>query len=112
MALGLAALGAPILAMAADHPVAPARPDPHRIQQQRARLPKRLAADFRDHIESRLPPLRPSFEAASRETGLNWHMLAALAYQESRWLPAAVSPRGAQLGRSRARERRAAFDAR
>ena len=40
--------------------------------------------------------MRPSFEAAARDTGLNWRMLAALGYQESRWLPAAVSPRGAQ----------------
>ena len=40
--------------------------------------------------------LRPSFEAAGRDTGLSWRMLAALGYQESRWRPAAVSPRGAQ----------------
>ena len=75
---------------------APAKPAATKPPAQRARLPKRLAADFRSHIETRLPHLRPSFEAAGRETGLNWRMLAALGYQESRWRPAAVSPRGAQ----------------
>ena len=63
---------------------------------QRARLPRRLASDFHGHIKTRLPALRPSFEAAGRETGLNWRLLAALAYQESKWRAAAVSPRGAQ----------------
>jgi membrane-bound lytic murein transglycosylase F len=63
---------------------------------QRARLPRRLANDFRGHIETRLPPLRTPFENAARDTGFNWRLLAALAYQESRWRPTAVSPRGAQ----------------
>jgi membrane-bound lytic murein transglycosylase F len=63
---------------------------------QRARLPRRLAADFHLHIENRLPELRPSFEAAARETGIDWRLLAALGYQESKWRPSAVSPRGAQ----------------
>jgi membrane-bound lytic murein transglycosylase F len=57
---------------------------------------RRLAADLHAHIENRLPPLRPSFEAAGRETGFNWRLLAALGYQESKWRAAAVSPRGAQ----------------
>jgi membrane-bound lytic murein transglycosylase F len=63
---------------------------------QRARLPRRLAADFHSHIDTRLPHLRAPFEAAARDTGFSWRVLAALAYQESRWRPAAVSPRGAQ----------------
>jgi membrane-bound lytic murein transglycosylase F len=103
LALGFAALGVSLGLPAAEHP-APAKPTPKagaatpaaKPPVQRARLPKRLAADFRSHIETRLPHLRPSFEAAGRETGLNWRMLAALGYQESRWRPAAVSPRGAQ----------------
>jgi membrane-bound lytic murein transglycosylase F len=102
--LGIAALGAAIPAMAADHPAkAPPKPRPaagtapaSKHPPQRARLPKRLAADFHKHIETRLPHLRQSFELAGQETGLNWRMLAALGYQESRWRPAAVSPRGAQ----------------
>ncbi len=84
LALGLTILGAPLATLAADPP------------RQRARLPRRLAADFHDHIHTRLPHLRKPFESAARETGFSWRMLAALGYQESRWRPAAVSPRGAQ----------------
>jgi membrane-bound lytic murein transglycosylase F len=92
MALAIAALGVSLRAAAAQVPPrATSRP-----QGQRARLPRRLAADFHGHIETRLPHLREPFENAARETGIDWHMLAALAYQESRWRPAAVSPRGAQ----------------
>lgn len=108
VALALATVGASMGSLtvrAADAPKTPARPsakpgskapDANPPAVQRARLPRRLAADFREHIESRLPALRPSFEAAGRETGFNWRLLAALAYQESKWRPAAVSPRGAQ----------------
>ena len=103
MALGLAALGAPLPSLGAEHPL-PASPKAKpaagranaKPQNQRARLPRRLAADFHSHIETRLPHLRSSFEAAGRDTGLSWRMLAALGYQESRWRPAAVSPRGAR----------------
>jgi membrane-bound lytic murein transglycosylase F len=102
LAFGIAALGVALPVLGAEHPAAvkpkpaPAKPVATRPPAQRARLPKRLAADFRSHIETRLPHLRSSFEAAGRDTGLNWRMLAALGYQESRWRPAAVSPRGAQ----------------
>jgi membrane-bound lytic murein transglycosylase F len=101
LAFGIAAFGAALPAPAADHPSsaapkAPAKPPASKPPAQRARLPKRLAHDFHGHIETRLPHLRPSFEAAARETGLSWKMLAALGYQESRWRPGAVSPRGAQ----------------
>jgi len=104
LALGIAALGASLGLPAAEHPPpakptpkpTPAKPPATKPPVQRARLPKRLAADFRSHIETRLPHLRSSFEAAGRDTGLNWRMLAALGYQESRWRPAAVSPKGAQ----------------
>jgi membrane-bound lytic murein transglycosylase F len=91
VALALAALAYGVRASAA----AP-KPVPPKAPVQRARLPRRLAADFRGHIETRLPRLREPFEAAARETGISWRMLAALAYQESRWRPTAVSPRGAQ----------------
>jgi membrane-bound lytic murein transglycosylase F len=91
VALGLAAFAAAVPAAAAT----PAKTAP-KPAAQRARLPRRLAADFHSHIQTRLPHLRAPFEAAGRETGLSWKMLAALGYQESRWRPAAVSPRGAQ----------------
>lgn len=109
VALALAAAGAsigsPLAARGADLPgTAPgspakppaAGPQGEKPAVQHARLPRRLAADFRKHIETRLPALRPSFEAAARETGFNWRVLAALGYQESKWRPTAVSPRGAQ----------------
>jgi membrane-bound lytic murein transglycosylase F len=101
VALALAAIGSSLgMAARASHPPkapAPGRDEaPKAPSPQRARLPRRLAADFHKHIETRLPALRPSFEAAGRETGLNWRLLAALGYQESRWRPSAVSPRGAQ----------------
>jgi membrane-bound lytic murein transglycosylase MltF len=108
VALALAAFGASVASAAArgaDAPKAPARPptkpgrphaDPDRPPPQRARLPRRLAADLHKHIDNRLPALRPSFEAAGRETGIDWRLLAALGYQESKWRSGAVSPRGAQ----------------
>lgn len=107
VALALAAFGATLPGAQAAPPApapVPAKPKPVPVKpaskpakpQQRARLPRRLAHDFHSHIETRLPHLRVPFEAAARETGLSWRMLAALGYQESRWRPAAVSPRGAQ----------------
>jgi membrane-bound lytic murein transglycosylase F len=106
VALALAALSVVLPAVEAAPPAPPpktrtgaAKPGAKpaaKPQQQRARLPRRLAHDFHLHIETRLPHLRAPFEAAARETGLSWRMLAALGYQESRWRPAAVSPRGAQ----------------
>ena len=99
LSLGLAVLG---LRMTAEAGV-PANPAPKPAAKpaakpapQRARLPRRLAADFHSHIDTRLPHLRAPFEAAARDTGFSWRVLAALGYQESRWRPAAVSPRGAQ----------------
>lgn len=100
VALALAAIGSSLgtAARASSSPKAPTAPPAHTEHPglQRARLPRRLAADFHKHIETRLPALRPSFEAASRDTGLSWRLLAALGYQESRWRPSAVSPAGAQ----------------
>ncbi len=99
VALALAVLGASVPAFGASAAAPAPRPAAKPAAKpaaQRARLPRRLAADFHNHIETRLPHLRAPFELAARETGLSWKMLAALGYQESRWRPAAVSPRGAQ----------------
>ena len=95
LTLGLAVLGLPLGAEAGP-PAKPASKPAGKPAAQRARLPRRLAADFHSHIDTRLPHLRAPFEAAARDTGLSWRVLAALGYQESRWRPAAVSPRGAQ----------------
>ena len=49
---------------------------------------------FNSHIKSRLPVLLPDFIEAQQTTGIDWHLLAAIAYQESHWNPRAVSPTG------------------
>ncbi len=41
-----------------------------------------------------LPKLRPLFQHAQAATGIDWRLLAALAYQESQWNPLATSPTG------------------
>ena len=46
---------------------------------------------FLRHFELRLPKYKSFFIEASKETGLDWHLLAAMAYQESHWDPQAVS---------------------
>ena len=47
-------------------------------------------------LELELPGLRPHFEAAAQETGVDWRLLAALAYVESKWQPQAASADGAE----------------
>ncbi|MCB1948560.1 MAG: membrane-bound lytic murein transglycosylase MltF [Burkholderiales bacterium] len=49
---------------------------------------------FKNKIHSRLPELKPYFFQAARITGIDWRLLAALAYQESHWNPKAKSPTG------------------
>jgi len=49
---------------------------------------------FRKHFFQRLPKLRPYFEQAANETGIDWRLLAAIGYQESHWKTNAVSPTG------------------
>jgi membrane-bound lytic murein transglycosylase F len=51
---------------------------------------------FRLHVLQRLPALRPLLERAALDVGLDWRLLAAVAYQESHWDPRAVSPAGAR----------------
>jgi membrane-bound lytic murein transglycosylase F len=49
---------------------------------------------FVRHVDTRLPHYRDFFLEAERSTGIDWRLLAAIAYQESHWDPAAVSPTG------------------
>lgn len=49
---------------------------------------------FMRQIRERLPPLRPYFEQAAEDYGLDWRLLAAVGYQESHWNPNAVSATG------------------
>lgn len=49
---------------------------------------------FLHSIEERLPRFRAMFERAGEAYGIDWRLLAAQAYQESHWNPAARSPTG------------------
>ncbi|MGR8946904.1 MAG: transglycosylase SLT domain-containing protein, partial [Gammaproteobacteria bacterium] len=49
---------------------------------------------FYSHWETRLPKYRDIFVDASIKHGLEWPLLSAIGYQESRWQPEAVSPTG------------------
>lgn len=50
---------------------------------------------FEELVTSRLPQYRNYFEQAAAQTGIDWRLLAAIAYQESKWDPAARSTYGA-----------------
>ena len=45
-------------------------------------------------VQDRLPALLPYFQATAREVGEDWRVLAAIAYEESKWNSDAVSPTG------------------
>jgi len=49
---------------------------------------------YKRHIKDRLPSLLPYFRMAAIRYGLDWKLLAAIAYQESHWNKDAVSPTG------------------
>ncbi|HEY4975008.1 MAG TPA: transporter substrate-binding domain-containing protein, partial [Steroidobacteraceae bacterium] len=50
---------------------------------------------FQSDIATRLPELQSMFEEASQTTGLDWRLLAAVGYQESKWQTHAASADGA-----------------
>ena len=52
------------------------------------------APAFVSAVRERLPAYLAWFQEASAETGIDWRLLAAIGYQESRWDEAAVSPTG------------------
>lgn len=58
-------------------------------------LARNTLREFTALIDTRLAGLQPLFEQASVQTGVDWRLIAALAYQESQWNPAARSPNGA-----------------
>jgi membrane-bound lytic murein transglycosylase F len=49
---------------------------------------------FMRHVDTRLPRYRDFFLEAERSTGIDWRLIAAIAYQESHWDPLAISPTG------------------
>lgn len=50
------------------------------------------SATFLEQIATTLPRYRKLFEEAAHWSGLEWQLVAALAYQESHWNPLATSP--------------------
>jgi membrane-bound lytic murein transglycosylase F len=54
------------------------------------------AHQFQADIATRLPALQGMFEEAAQATGLDWRLLAAIGYQESKWQGEAASADGAQ----------------
>jgi membrane-bound lytic murein transglycosylase F len=51
--------------------------------------------EFQAHVGDRLPRYRSWFEKAGAEVGVDWRLLAAIGYQESKWDPHAQSDEGA-----------------
>ena len=51
-------------------------------------------AQFLDDARIKLPAWRRHFQSAQDLSGIDWSLLAALAYQESHWDPLATSPTG------------------
>ena len=66
--------------------------DPVRLAPQMSSYPH--GTSFGDDVRLVLPRYRGTFEEAARRNGLDWRLLAAVGYQESRWNPAAESPTG------------------
>jgi peptidoglycan lytic transglycosylase F len=52
--------------------------------------------EFQTHVADRLPRYRGWFEEAAAQTRIDWRLLAAIGYQESKWDPRAASDEGAQ----------------
>ncbi len=52
--------------------------------------------EFHAHVGDRLPLYRSWFERAAVQSGIDWRLLAAIGYQESKWDPRAVSFDGAR----------------
>lgn len=69
------------------------------LRQQESGLRRRFALvdidGFRLALATKLPRYEQYFRRVGAEHGIDWRLLAALAYQESRWNPRAESPRGA-----------------
>ncbi len=51
--------------------------------------------EFQTHLTDRLPRYRAWFQQAAAQSGIDWRLLAAVGYQESKWDPVAESDDGA-----------------
>jgi membrane-bound lytic murein transglycosylase F len=52
------------------------------------------AVEFTRYVRDTLPSYEALMRQIANEYGMDWHLLAALAYQESQWNPLATSPTG------------------
>jgi membrane-bound lytic murein transglycosylase F len=62
-----------------------------RYYGNRERFDYLLSRNFMAHVESRLPRYLEWFRDAAARYQLDWRLLAAMGYQESKWNPGAVS---------------------
>ena len=53
-----------------------------------------IALRLGELVRKRLPDYQALFEETASQFGIDWHLLAAVAYQESHWNPRAKSPTG------------------
>ena len=67
--------------------LAPHYQDPERLDYVGAR-------NFTRHVHERLPAVRAHFQEAGAQSGVDWRLLAAIGYQESKWDETAVSKTG------------------
>lgn len=58
------------------------------------RLDDQDVSAFLEALQTRLPALQRYFEEAERISGIDWRLIAALAWQESKWDALATSPTG------------------
>lgn len=65
-----------------------------RYYGQQGQVPRLDAGVLHERIQTLLPQFRAAFQQAQQMTGLEWRLLAAIAYQESQWDPLATSETG------------------
>jgi membrane-bound lytic murein transglycosylase F len=58
-------------------------------------LDQKLAQQFVDDVDQRISPYLSAFKAAGKKYRIDWRLLAAMGYQESKWQPDAQSQQGA-----------------
>ncbi len=58
-------------------------------------LDQKLAQQFIDDVDQRISPYLNAFKAAGKKYDIDWRLLAAMGYQESKWQPDALSNQGA-----------------
>ena len=65
-----------------------------RYYSKRVNPPVLHARNFIIDVRERLPLYIDWFKEAAASVGIDWRMLAAIGYQESKWIPDATSPTG------------------